>query len=141
MAPARGLTSAPSRSGLLLQKMLAILFFAIWVASAIVLTFDAPFTSTSNGFFGACALPLSLSYAASQTCFTFVAVIIVDLIGTWFATFFATMYLYQLFDGGDMNLARGLRQSLSFHHMEDLKTENSSAGLAEPIPPSSSNIA
>lgn len=111
--------------GLAVKKAIAATLVINWIIAAIILTFDQPFTFTSNGFFG-----------------------------TWFATYFAVTYCWQIFGGGDFELSRGAVRALSFISVEDVREERGerldsvagpavvsvSSGPAAPIPPSS-NVA
>jgi len=78
------------KAGIPLKKLFAALFVVLWIASAVVLTFDGPFGVTGNGYFA-----------------------------TWLALIFAFSFAYQEFVGGELPLTSGLRSSFSFTPMDD----------------------
>jgi len=99
--------------GLLLKKAFAITFFLLWVLATGFLTFDAPFLTTSNGFFA-----------------------------TWAAMYFITWYAFLAYGGGDFHLTATVRRSLSFHSMEDTRGNRleSVSHSAAPTPPYASSV-
>ena len=87
------LTSAGASAvpvGLLVKKVYAITFVFLWFIASCILTLGGPFNETGNGFFS-----------------------------TWASMYFIASYTFQVYGGGDFEVTRVLRRSLTMEEVED----------------------